>query len=920
MVYGIIWPDMKFLLTAIMFATTIAALSDDIRLKPGIQLGCDIVFYEIPKGENSLVRNPGEYMLRYDESHGAGHFNFFVRLDGKWESRVSCAANIATGRIYHVSAEWDGLRLSLDVDGNRSSIRRTGSPNIGKGEILTNSFKDRVENLSIRHNPAYKPYMENFRTAELMPQEGMPANLLAVLGNYGAVDIDDCMVKAFASPGCRISPACMQLGPVTNCAAIPLAWEVHPGTNAHAYLHFEVYDGTNKILKKHKRIVFMPPNDPIRAGEWNPPIMPSRTFHVDSVNGDDSRDGLSPQTAWRSFVNVNGRTFGPGERLLLRRGSVFNEELELSAKGSPANWVEIGAYGVGPRPTIRRNRFIDDRCALVKYPSYLAIRDLVFCNAGKGLDILCNAPGCRGLLVERCLAHHIEGLYRMNSHGIPEWRDRNGAPGPTTSGGISVTDAQAKEVTIRDCEMYQCSKAFNINGGEVVIKRIYCHDNACPNTSPHPVLTSTARAWLLDSVFDASGYSASAGTMGIMLANTDGLVIRNCHFLNQPDSGSGDEGGIDFECGGENCLIDRCTFRNNAGCSIEVLGLQSPQVRNLHVSRCRFIRNNTAHKLGPSEIFVWGGTADPSIVCSSGLIEDNGYVLAPGTCFYTNLATRTIRDWKLSGNREFADADSLAIAFPYKEIPEIDIDKEVWTNSPQALLSAKVKCDRFGSPTILSWEQLDGPSIVKLESPDSVQTAVSGLVPGDYRFILNADNGEIWRTRRTALHVLPSRTHVVKAWTFARDHDFEGWTFGDLGTAREHFHRSRSILSTFADPVHHVGGDYFVLAVKNASSAYITSADGLDIPGEVDTFTVKMQNHTNSNRMRLTCAVYREQDKTESRPIEFAVKPNDEDDTTYTIPLGSPIKARRFRLDFSAKDIPVTGTCRIDYIWAGKSS
>jgi hypothetical protein len=34
--------------------------------------------------------------------------------------------------------------------------------------------------------------------------------------------------------------------------------------------------------------------------------------------------------------------------------------------------------------------------------------------------------------------------------------------------------------------------------------------------------------------------------MGIMLGNPQGLIIRNCVFRNQPDSGSADEGGIDL--------------------------------------------------------------------------------------------------------------------------------------------------------------------------------------------------------------------------------------------------------------------------------------------------------------------------------------------------------------------------------------
>ena len=66
--------------------------------------------------------------------------------------------------------------------------------------------------------------------------------------------------------------------------------------------------------------------------------------------------------------------------------------------------------------------------------------------------------GHRGLVIEDCIAHHIEGLYRLNAHGIPEWLDQRGAAGDGlhTSAGIAIAGAPATEQVLRDCEMYQC--------------------------------------------------------------------------------------------------------------------------------------------------------------------------------------------------------------------------------------------------------------------------------------------------------------------------------------------------------------------------------------------------------------------------------------------------------------------------------
>ncbi len=38
---------------------------------------------------------------------------------------------------------------------------------------------------------------------------------------------------------------------------------------------------------------------------------PAATYHVDQADGDDSRDGLSPATAWRTLAPVNAATFAP---------------------------------------------------------------------------------------------------------------------------------------------------------------------------------------------------------------------------------------------------------------------------------------------------------------------------------------------------------------------------------------------------------------------------------------------------------------------------------------------------------------------------------------------------------------------------------------------------------------------------------
>jgi len=72
-------------------------------------------------------------------------------------------------------------------------------------------------------------------------------------------------------------------------------------------------------------------------------------YYADSRNGDDSCDGMSADTAWRSLEKVNAAPLKPGDSMLFRRGSFWRGQLD-SKNGEPGNPVRYGAYGEGPKP------------------------------------------------------------------------------------------------------------------------------------------------------------------------------------------------------------------------------------------------------------------------------------------------------------------------------------------------------------------------------------------------------------------------------------------------------------------------------------------------------------------------------------------------------------------------------------------
>lgn len=77
----------------------------------------------------------------------------------------------------------------------------------------------------------------------------------------------------------------------------------------------------------------------------------ARTFHADAARGDDARDGLTPETAWRSLARVNHAELKPGDRVLFRRGQTWRGQLRPQS-GDAGGVITYGAFGEGDKPVL----------------------------------------------------------------------------------------------------------------------------------------------------------------------------------------------------------------------------------------------------------------------------------------------------------------------------------------------------------------------------------------------------------------------------------------------------------------------------------------------------------------------------------------------------------------------------------------
>jgi parallel beta helix pectate lyase-like protein len=107
------------------------------------------------------------------------------------------------------------------------------------------------------------------------------------------------------------------------------------------------------------------------------------TYYLDSRDGRDTNSGTSPALPWKTLDRVNAKTFLPGDRILLRSGSVWRGQLWPKGSGGEGRPITVGMYGGGVKPFINGEGLFEDTL-LLKNQEYWEISDLELTNTGTG--------------------------------------------------------------------------------------------------------------------------------------------------------------------------------------------------------------------------------------------------------------------------------------------------------------------------------------------------------------------------------------------------------------------------------------------------------------------------------------------------------------------------------------------------------
>lgn len=390
-----------------------------------------------------------------------------------------------------------------------------------------------------------------------------------------------------------------------------------------------------------------------------------RTYYIDMAGNDDN-NGLTADTPLRSFKKINNKQLNPGDKILLKRGCVWNETLVINGKGLPDNFIEISSYGTGDLPKIELGGDIRDRCVRINAPSYLKMSDLEVCNGGAGIVIFYdNDYHNKSVYLDNIIAHDFFGIYRCSgeSNKNEEWKSYRPDDRVGFSLGICVTGNDTPEYIdervltdfrVSNCEIYNTGAGIGLDWcdhkscdgkelkknkfGDVVFENLYLHDNTVPEVSLTSIfLQCVTNAVLKDTVIDKGAGGAPWGTAAVHLQLCKNVRIENVTIKNMPHTEVSDECGIDFETDVEDCVIIGCTFENNAGAAIEFLAnfdvSEQAVSRNIIIENCRFLNNNWACLYNnPSQILTqdWQRDNCPSVTVRNCIYENPENIIFVG--------------------------------------------------------------------------------------------------------------------------------------------------------------------------------------------------------------------------------------------------------------------------------------------------
>lgn len=321
-----------------------------------------------------------------------------------------------------------------------------------------------------------------------------------------------------------------------------------------------------------------------------------RSYYFDAELGNNVNDGLDINHPFRSILMVQNLNLRPGDKVLLKAGSVFKESLVLkNIKGSKDKVIVFSTYGISSSNTDQRaSIFVEDElnAILIEDCSFIEIKSIIL-SANPGInfqgsdkkEMRCGVlikPKNNGTTENITLGDlHVKNVFYEKPGFKRPTKEVKSANGTQNYGwGIRVInsnkDAILKNVIIKNSHIENVGHTgIKFTGKNRSIHNIEVQNCKVLETGgPGIQMSGVLHGLIANNYVNKSGSNDDPRKWGrgsgLWTWGSSDILIEKNYFLNA--NGPADSAGahIDFNC--ENIIIQYNFSANNAGGFCEVLG------------------------------------------------------------------------------------------------------------------------------------------------------------------------------------------------------------------------------------------------------------------------------------------------------------------------------------------------------------
>ncbi len=295
------------------------------------------------------------------------------------------------------------------------------------------------------------------------------------------------------------------------------------------------------------------------------------TAYYVSPSGNDSNNGTSQSTPWKTIARVNTADLNGGDSVNFQGGATFSPNTPLTFQpndsGTPSNPVRITSYGTGR--------------AIIQMNSNLPAIEGQHVSGYKIDNLSIKGPGWAtstksGVFFYSWAAGNLEYLH-INNVDISGFGD------------VAVTVQASNNIsTFTDIEIVNSDLSYNKQGGfesigpgaggnhtARTIFGVYLANLRIMNNA-EITFGSVSGGVLENSISANDGYTGDVAS-GVFVYDSSYIVIRNNEFYGMVNYGTGTDGnGISLDYGSTNCIVEGNYTHNNGGAGILLVGSNWP--------------------------------------------------------------------------------------------------------------------------------------------------------------------------------------------------------------------------------------------------------------------------------------------------------------------------------------------------------